>query len=49
VIKKELTTATAAGSMLTTEAFPVAELALKLEVPTMVVASIPSQKVGEEC
>jgi hypothetical protein len=49
VIKKELTTATAAGSMSTTEAFPTAELALKLEVPTTVAASIPSQKVGEEC
>jgi hypothetical protein len=39
----------AAASMSSMEAFPMVGLALQLEVPTTVVASIPGQKVGEEC
>ncbi len=35
--------------MPSTEAFPTAGLALQLEVPTVVAASIPGRKVGEEC
>jgi hypothetical protein len=31
------------------EAFPIARLALQLEVPTTAVTSIPRWKVGEEC
>jgi hypothetical protein len=39
-----------AGSvLLSTEAFHTAGLALQLEVPTVAAASIPGQKVGEEC
>jgi hypothetical protein len=34
---------------MSTEAFPTTGLALQLEVPTAVVASIPGWKVGEEC
>jgi hypothetical protein len=37
-----------AASVSSTEAFPMAGLALQLEVPTMA-ASIPGLKVGEEC
>jgi hypothetical protein len=39
----------AAASESSTEAFPTAGLALQLEVPTTVAASIPGRKVGEEC
>jgi hypothetical protein len=46
VAKKKVAAATA--SVLSTEAFPMVVLALQLKVP-MVVASIPSPKVGEEC
>ncbi len=35
--------------MPSTEAFPRAGLALQLELPTVVAASIPDRKVGEEC
>jgi hypothetical protein len=45
VVKKNVV----AASRSSTEAFPTAGLALQLEVPTTVVASIPSRKVGEEC
>jgi hypothetical protein len=41
--------AMAAASVLSTEAFPTAGLALQLEVPMAVAASIPDRKVGEEC
>jgi hypothetical protein len=47
VAKKKV--AMAAALVSSTEAFPMAGLALKLEVLTTVVASIPSRKVGEEC
>jgi hypothetical protein len=47
VAKKKVVVA--AASMLSMEAFPMAGLALQLEVPTTVVASIPGRKVGEEC
>jgi hypothetical protein len=47
VAKKKV--AMAAALVSSTEAFPMAGLALKLEVLTTAVASIPSQKVGEEC
>jgi hypothetical protein len=47
VVKKKVTTT--AASMLSMEAFPTTGLALQLEVPTAVVASIPVLKVGEEC
>jgi hypothetical protein len=46
VAKKKVTAA--AASVSSTEAFPMARLALQLEVPTAV-ASIPGRKVGEEC
>jgi hypothetical protein len=46
-VKKKV--ATTAASVLSTEAFPTAGLALELEVPTAAVASIPGRKVGEEC
>jgi hypothetical protein len=39
----------AAASVSSTEAFPMMELALQLDVPTVVAASIPDQKVEEEC
>jgi hypothetical protein len=45
--KKKVAVATASVS--STEAFPTAGLALELEVPTTAAASIPGQKVGEEC
>jgi hypothetical protein len=47
VVKKKVVAA--AMSMSSMEAFPTAGLALQLEVPTAVDASIPDQKVGEEC
>jgi hypothetical protein len=47
MVKKKVTTA--AASMSSMEAFPTVGLALQLEVPMVVVASIPSRKVGEEC
>jgi hypothetical protein len=47
VVKKKVVVA--AASVSSTEAFPIAGLALQLEVPTAAIASIPSQKVGEEC
>jgi hypothetical protein len=47
VVKKKVAAATAMVS--STEAFPTAGLAFLLEVPTVVVASIPGWKVGEEC
>jgi hypothetical protein len=46
VVKKKVIAATA--SVPSTEAFPTAGLALQLEVPTVAVASILGQKVGEE-
>jgi hypothetical protein len=47
VAKKKVTAA--AASMSSTEAFPTTGLALQLEVLTVVTASIPGRKVGEEC
>jgi hypothetical protein len=47
VVKKKV--AVAATSVLFTEAIPTAGLSLQLEVPTVVVASIPGWKVREEC
>jgi hypothetical protein len=47
VVKKKVTVATA--SISSSEAFPTTGLALKMEVPTPVVASILDRKVGEEC
>jgi hypothetical protein len=44
VVKKKVTVM----SVLSTEAFPTAGLALQPEVP-MVAANIPDLKVGEEC
>jgi hypothetical protein len=38
----------AVASMTSTEAFPMAELALQLEVPTVAAANIHGRKVGEE-
>jgi hypothetical protein len=46
-MKKKVVVAVASVS--STEAFPIAGLALQLEVPTTAIASIPSQKVWEEC
>jgi hypothetical protein len=45
--KKKVAVATALVS--STEAFPMMELALQLDVPTAVAASILDQKVQEEC
>jgi hypothetical protein len=45
VVKKKVD----AASVSSTEAFTTAGLALQLEVPTAVTASIPDRKVGEEC
>jgi hypothetical protein len=45
VVKKKVT----AVSVSSTEVFLTTGLALQLEVPTVVAASIPGQKVGEEC
>jgi hypothetical protein len=47
VVKMKVIAATT--SMSSTEAFPMAGLSLQLEVPMAVAASIPGQKVGEEC
>jgi hypothetical protein len=47
VAKKNV--AAAMASVSSTEAFPMAGLALQLEVPTAATASIRSWKVGEEC
>jgi hypothetical protein len=47
VVKKKVT---AAGALVSsTKAFPTTGLALQLEVPMVATASIPGQKVGEEC
>jgi hypothetical protein len=46
MVKKKVATTTASVS--STEAFPMAGLALQLEV-SMAAASIPGLKVGEEC
>jgi hypothetical protein len=47
VVNKKVTVA--AASVLSTEAFLMVGLALQLEVPMVVAASIHGQKVGEEC
>jgi hypothetical protein len=47
VAKKKV--AVAAASVLSTDAFPTAGLALQPEVPTAAATSIPGWKVGEEC
>jgi hypothetical protein len=47
VVKKKVTAA--AASVLSTEAFPTAGLALDLEVPTAAAVSIPGPNAGEEC
>jgi hypothetical protein len=47
VVNKKVTVA--AASVLSTEAFPMVGLALQLEVPMVVAASIHGRKVGEEC
>jgi hypothetical protein len=47
VVKKKVIAAVVPVS--STEAFPMVGLALQLEVPMAVVASIPDPKVGEEC
>jgi hypothetical protein len=47
VVKKKVIVAVASVS--STEAFPMMGLALQLEVPTVVTASILGRKVGEEC
>jgi hypothetical protein len=47
VAKKKVVAVVA--SVLSTEAFPTAGIALQLEVLTAAMASIPSRKVGEEC
>jgi hypothetical protein len=47
VAKKKVGVAVASVS--STEAFPTTGLALQLEVPTVVAASILGRKVGEEC
>jgi hypothetical protein len=47
VEKKKVDMATA--SVTSMEAFPMVGLALQLDVPMAVVASIPSWKVREEC
>jgi hypothetical protein len=47
VVKKKVIAA--AVSVSSTEAFPMAGLALQLEVPMAVAASIRGWKVGEEC
>jgi hypothetical protein len=47
VVKKKVTTAAVLVS--STKAFPTAGLALQLEVPTVVTASIRGRKVEEEC
>jgi hypothetical protein len=47
MVKKKV--AAVAASVSSTEAFPTAEPALQLEMPTVAATSIPSRKVGEEC
>jgi hypothetical protein len=47
VAKKKVAAIVASVSSM--KAFPIARLALQLEVPTTAVTSIPRQKVGEEC
>jgi hypothetical protein len=47
VAKKKVTATAALVS--STKALPMVGLALQLEVPTMVAASIPNWNVGEEC
>jgi ribosomal protein S12 methylthiotransferase accessory factor YcaO len=47
VVKKKVIAA--AVSVSSTEAFPMAGLALQLEVPMAAAASIRGWKVGEEC
>jgi hypothetical protein len=47
VVKKKVVAVVALVS--STKAFPIVGLALQLEVPTAVVASILGRKVGEEC
>jgi hypothetical protein len=47
VVRKK--TVAVAASVSSIEAFPMVGLALHLEVPTVVMASIPGRKVGEEC
>jgi hypothetical protein len=47
VAKKKV--AAAVASVSSTEAFPMAGIALQLEVPTAVMASIRGRKVEEEC
>jgi hypothetical protein len=47
VVKKKVVVATASVS--STEALPMAGLALQLEVPTVAAANICDRKVGEEC
>jgi hypothetical protein len=47
VVKKKVTMV--AASMSSTEAFPMARLALQLEVSTAAAASIRGWNVGEEC
>jgi hypothetical protein len=47
VVKKKVIVAVA--SMSSMEAFPMMGLALQVEVPTVVTASILGRKVGEEC
>jgi hypothetical protein len=47
VAKKKVVVAVASVS--STEAFPMAGLALQLEVPTAAAANIHGRKVGEEC
>jgi hypothetical protein len=49
VVKKKVAAATASVSVSSMEAFPTAGLALRLEVPTVVAASIRGRKVGEKC
>jgi hypothetical protein len=45
VVKKKIVVASGSS----TEAFPMAGLALQLEVPTTATTSIPDRKVGKEC
>jgi hypothetical protein len=47
VVKKKVSATVALVSSM--EAFPMVRLALELEVPTAVVASIPGRKLGDEC
>jgi hypothetical protein len=49
VVKKKVAAAMASVSVSSMEAFPTAGLALQLEVPTVVAASIRGRKVGKKC